>query len=840
MKQECVDLVSKALGRKISSSQGDEILAAMRARLSSMRRYDPEGWEEKTHDERVRAAAKDIAEYIVRRAEKKKENTLKNAIRQDANLREMERLARDEDIHGYAAVAKILRDVEARTHGVTNEYLVSMLDTLNGIGSKFLGLVEDKADVEAFVREAYGEKTGNERARAAWLAFDETSEKLRLRANEAGADIGKLDYNYLLQSHDWWKLKRAGKEKWIEDIYPLLDRDRMVGNDGEPLSSGDLQQLLGASFDNIVSTGNPESNLFEMAENLPSMFAKRAAAKKSPHRGLHFKDADSYLAYERAYGKGSLSGALIGHVSGMARDIAIMETMGPTPLATFTLLKNVAESVSQNARLTEKSSWRLLAKYSDHQGIMGVSVDAMWNVLNGSANRAAVNHEGVAGFMSGWRNLEMAGKLGKAFISSFSDIPSYFIATNFNRLPFWQGAKFWVAAYGSDWKDFATRAGIIADSLASDFNRWGSDNIGQGWTAKMANATMKASFLNAFTDATRRAFSLNMMAGLAKMAKRDWAGLDDYDRARLLNAGISERDWGLFHAATPDVHKGIEFLTAPCLKSLRENCPKGYSLSEVEELPSKLLAFIVQEGEMASLNPDLTTRAETTGGLQRGTLDGELRRSLFLFKSFPISMMEKHYRRAAWLARHGSRMDQLQYAAGLTVATTIFGAISLQVQNVLNGKDTQDMTSGQFWFGAMAKGGGLGFIGDYLANGLSEDARYGAMSGLTNFAGPMVGTVVQASDVLTAAAGSAIYDKKTKPAAKALNLVRSHTPFINMWYTSAAIDRAVLNEINEYLSPGYIKRSESRLRRGTGQEFWWRPDELTPSRAPRMADQPRR
>ena len=166
----------------------------------------------------------------------------------------------------------------------------------------------------------------------------------------------------------------------------------------------------------------------------------------------------------------------------------------------------------------------------------------------------------------------------------------------------------------------------------------------------------------------------------------------------------------------------------------------------------------------------------------------------------------RHYRRAAFLGQYGNRVDQASYAAGIFVATTIFGAISLQVQNLLNGKDLQDMEvslqNKAFWMQAFTKGGGLGFLGDWIVNGLSEDARYGAMSGLTNFAGPVVGTVVDASDLLTSMAGSAIYDKETKPGARAVRLVRSHTPFVNLWYTSAVIDRAFMNEVQDYLSPG--------------------------------------
>lgn len=837
MKQECVDLISKTIGRKLTPSEGDNIIANIKNKMGQIRRRDPNAWAGMSRDDRIRAAGQEVAQDIIDAAMRKKGNLRKQVLRQDERIRDMERLRAEEGIESYAAVAKIMQDTYRKARGVQNEYLTMMVDTLNGIKSKWLGFVEDAADVEAFVREAFGENTRNQRAHDAWIAFSKTAEAMRQRAVRAGAEIGKLDYGYIPQSHDWWKVRKAGKQAWVNEIMPLMDRERFTDADGNAMSDTDLRALLEASFDDIVTSGSPEGDITQIAANLPKIQAERYV--KYPHRVLHFKDAQSFLSYEAKYGRGSLTGSLIGHVAKMSNDIALLESFGPKPQSTYNMLKGVAENVANNAKKVE-TGWKLLSKYHDYHGLFGANIDEIWNVLTGRSSQIAVNSEGVANFMAGWRNLEVAGKLGKAFISSFSDIPSYFVATGFNRLDFADGAKFFVAAYGSDWKDYATRAGFIADSVASDFCRWGTDNIGEGWTAKMAQATMKASFLNAFTDATRRAFCLNMMAGLAKMVKKGWNDLDAYDRARLQDGGITPDDWELIRLAGTETHNGIEFITIRQLQSLQNNALANASPEAIDALPGKYIGFIISESEMASLGPDLITRAETTRGEQRGTIKGELARSFFLFKSFPIAMMERHFRRAAFLNRHGTMVDQAAYAAGILVATSVFGALSLQLQNLLNGKDLQDMTSSKFWVNGMAKGGGLGFIGDYLANGLTEDARYGAMSGLTNFAGPIVGTAVDVADLGTSMMTSAIFDKQTKPAARAVRIVRSHMPFVNMWYTSTVIDRAVMNELQDYLSPGYLSRMEAKQRRGTGQGYWWGLGEPLPDRAPMMANQPSR
>ena len=687
LRQECLDQVSTILGRKLTPREGQEILSSIRSTMGALNHRDPQAWAAMTLDERIAAASAELSSQVSQRARRKAANLRKQALAQDRLLHKLDRLAKEEDIQAYAGVAKILQEVYGYSKGVTNEYLSSMLDTFHGIRSRYLGFVEDAQDVRDFVYEAFGTPTGNERAANAWKAFSETAEAMRQRAVSAGADIGKLDYGYIPQSHDSWKVRKASKilngdkngdsrTDWVQFIMPLLDRSRYVDELGNPLSNEELADFLGRAYDDIITSGSPDTDIFDISLNQPQRISQRF--RKYHHRAIHFKDANSYLEYEAKFGNGSMTGAVVGHVAKMANDIALLEKLGPQPKASFEKMKYVAQAVSENARGTA-SKWKLLTKYSDWQGLTDASVDDMWNVMTGIANRAAVNREGVAGFMQGWRNLEMAGKLGKAFITSFSDIPSYFVATGFNRLPILQGAKFFIAAYGSDWKDYAARMGIIAEGLTADFNRWAVDNIGHGWTSKLTNASMRASLLNAFTDGTRRAFSLNMMAGLGKLVKLNWDELDAYDRARLLDGGIDEKTWRIFQLAGVDTYKGIDFLTIESVRSVASQfqlLPRDITEDDVRQSVSQLLGFIIRESEMASLGPDLVTRAETTRGAQRGTLKGEISRALFLFKSFPLAMMEKHFRRARFLARHGSGADQVSYAAGILVATTVTARIS--------------------------------------------------------------------------------------------------------------------------------------------------------------------
>jgi hypothetical protein len=56
-------------------------------------------------------------------------------------------------------------------------------------------------------------------------------------------------------------------------------------------------------------------------------------------------------------------------------------------------------------------------------------------------------------------------------------------------------------------------------------------------------------------------------------------------------------------------------------------------------------------------------------------------------------------------------------------------------------------------------------------------------------------------------------------AGKALDLVLSNTPFVNLFDTRPAIDFLFINLSREIVRPGYLVRQSTRLKKEQGQEF---------------------
>jgi hypothetical protein len=56
-----------------------------------------------------------------------------------------------------------------------------------------------------------------------------------------------------------------------------------------------------------------------------------------------------------------------------------------------------------------------------------------------------------------------------------------------------------------------------------------------------------------------------------------------------------------------------------------------------------------------------------------------------------------------------------------------------------------------------------------------------------------------------------------------------------MWYTQAAMDHILWNEMQEASSPGYLDRMQVRAYKDRGTTYFWDPHENLPSQGPDFA-----
>ena len=136
----------------------------------------------------------------------------------------------------------------------------------------------------------------------------------------------------------------------------------------------------------------------------------------------------------------------------------------------------------------------------------------------------------------------------------------------------------------------------------------------------------------------------------------------------------------------------------------------------------------------------------------------------------------------------------------------------------------------KFWLKAFATGGGGGFYADLLTRDSSQDRS--ALDAIGKLMGPTFSDISDFVQLTKGNIDAKLAGKKTHAGAEAVKFARSHVPYINMWYAKAAMDHAVMNSVQENLSPGYLSKMQQRASKEWGQQYWYPPGQSTPARAP--------
>ncbi len=244
------------------------------------------------------------------------------------------------------------------------------------------------------------------------------------------------------------------------------------------------------------------------------------------------------------------------------------------------------------------------------------------------------------------------------------------------------------------------------------------------------------------------------------------------------------------------------------------------------------LAVIHGEENMAVVEPTTRVRAgfAKASNLPHGV--GTLARMFLQFKQFPFAMFTSHMGRA--LSLEGKQKGA--YLAALGVTSTLLGAYIVQVQNVVKGKDLQDMDPSseggrRFWVNAFFKGGSLGIYGDFAYGTQTSQGQ----SPVEVLLGPVGGYVSDAAQAVVASA----HGDWEHAADKAIKLAKDITPTTHLFYLRAAWDHYVFDNLQEASNPGYLQRSQQRAKARYGTEWWWEPGTPAPQRLPEMATAPK-
>jgi hypothetical protein len=665
------------------------------------------------------------------------------------------------------------------------QYHAEVAEMLQRFRTRALGFYQNEADLQKLVRAIYGEDVGDAQLMKFAEDWHKLNERMRKDFNARGGSIGKNERYLMPQHHDAKAVEKIGLEKWKKRILPKLDRSQMLNDAGKPLSEEQLDEALNYTFESITTHGlNKTTDL-----TVPRL-GKKLSRKGSDRRFLYFKDASSWMEYQKDFGRGDVFTTLTDHIDMMSHDIALMEVFGPSPETTFKAM--IGQIEKQDGLLKGRKKWFL---------------NAVYNNISGKTNQGELT--GLADFMQSTRNVLTASTLGRAFLSAFSDIGFQAVTAKYNAVPAFKVLNRHMRLMTKEQEQvFAVKMGLTAEAMigrVNAANRY-ADVYGVGPTAKVAEGVMRASLLSPWTDAGRKAFGMEFGAMLAENFSKTIDQLDPNLRRAFTEYGITDADWNAFRKTKPLTFKTAAYadLTQPGGKKFHQ--------------------MIMSETDFAVPTPDAKVRAITNGGTGRASIEGQAWRSAMMLKSFPATIIMTHFYRAAYQA---TTADKLKYIAAITATTTILGGVALQMKDVSAGRDAREMDA-KFMVAAMQQGGGMGIFGDFI---FSDVNRFGA--GLTETLTGPTGELLDTSVKFTLGnIREAIQGEETNILGEAVQLLDRYTP--DVWQTYL-FSNAVFDQLEMMADPQAAKkfnRQTRKRRREFDQEYWWKPGELTPDRAP--------
>jgi hypothetical protein len=713
-------------------------------------------------------------------------------------------------------------NVEGRARAIRGLAHAGLADVLDRFRSKLLGLTRDEEGLSQMVRALYGEAPKDPAVKALADAWSRVTDGLVDRFIAAGGHPSTRRADWRLpQLWDRAKVVAEGREGFLRFMEEEHAAGRLSVRDpdtGAEVNALRRAEIFSQAFERIRTEG--------LSDITPGAVQGRGALanQRSVMRAFQWTSAEAWLAANERFGPGgrSLYDMLNGHIDGMARDIAMLEVLGPNPEWMVRYLRD--ETMRRMAGTPERAktaAWR---------------IDSVWAHVSGTAQTPV--HEWAATAFREARAFLSATRLGSALISSVSDFATMRQVAAWNGLP----ATGWMRDYlrllnpaNAEDRRIAVRAGLIAEAWAQravGAMRNQADVVGTGLGSRLADFVLRASGLTAHTQSARWAIGMEMLGHLADQAGRSLDQLDPALRQAMGRYGIGAAEWDLLRAHGVQDLGGWRVISPEAVARADAAEPDVAARARLEAA-TRLLEFVQSEARFAVPEPGAAERSLMLGQTRPGTLAGEFLRSALQFKSFPVTVMLMHIGRG--LAQE-SAAGKAAYLASFAIGTTLMGALAMQLKAIAQGRDPRAMDDHRFWGAAFAQGGGAGILGDFLFTAVNRaDQSFiantlgGPMGGLADDIAKIAGLNIQAMD-----------DERKERAigADLARFVRNNTPGTTLWYSRLATDRLLWDRLQWWADPKAgqrFRQAERRALREYEQEFWWAPGEAGPRRAPAAA-----
>lgn len=702
-----------------------------------------------------------------------------------------------------------------------------------GLGPGFL---DDKVMAELWELTSPSGKpgaSGSPEALKAAKILHKYMDLARITQNRHGAFIEELRGYIAYQMHNPEKMRTDGFDKWRDALFEnRLDVARTFGQEfANTADNNALEEALRGVYETLT-TGKMSDDM-PTGPDVENLVKSKNVAKEVSHRRvLHFQDAQGWGGYNATYGHGSLMDAVLWTLERGAKTAAMLERLGPNPRVTWANLRD--ELIQMN-----KADPKVI------DALRSPELDRLMDAADGAVDQVVSPTFAVAGSIV--RTIETQASLGGMVLSALTDLPTQAMRLTYNGKNFFESLGEQVSNFVGGERQHADHLAFGVQALISDVaSRFHGNDSMAGWFGKMNQIFFKANLGHWWDQRRYRAFIATLASELYGARNTAWDKLKPDVRGTLATYGFDAPEWDIVRqygaAAHPSGDGGVihgeamRHVPADVIRTLlgKRSATPGAVDRMRDKLERMVRTYYADQLAWATLQPGVREKATTTMGQKRGTALGELARSFWLFKGYPlqfwgrvIGQFTQEDQHLAILKGIGALpKPEAVKLASLLASTTALGFVAFTLKDVAKGRTPRDPRDPKVWGAAFMQGGGLGIYGDFL---FGQSNRYG-QSVLGSIGGPVAGdfeALYKIYNTLIHAPGAKDPTGEVKNVGDLMfKFGKENTPFANIFYARAALDYLVFYQIQEMMNPGSLKRMERRLKEENNQEFILPPSEV--------------
>ena len=700
--------------------------------------------------------------------------------------------------------------------------------------------------------------SGNAQALAIARTVVEWQKRSIDQLNREGAWVRTYSGYVTRTSHDADRIRAAGVEAWARWTLDRLDLRRTFGTSDRQMAMNSLRQM----WDPFSKGDHFDYGKFIEEPMFPST-ARRASAS----RELHFKSAEAWRDYNDKFGVHNPTVTVVESMRIAARRIALMREFGTKPQEAFegdlaylkdwekaegrTLTTKIEKLRSAGAAgaaheadvaaleaQARASSERFLAFQSFEQGLRN-----RFAQIDGTSQRPV--NRAMSNTVANWMSAQRMAKLGRVVLTHFASLPTKMAEAHYWNIAFGERLASCFrgltrGAAGSD-KRAALDLTLVAfeNRLGHLMSQYDVADAPRGLMAKWEQTFFKLTGVSSVIDNQRGDAEAMFAAHLGAKRELDWGAIGRKEQRVLQGFGVGEAEWRALKSVEWTKIGERTYLFPSDAAKLSDDQIRAYIASRPRAVPGMeakpeeiararddlALALATAYSDRAGFAipmPDARTRAMMFGKqFEPGTPMNTALRVVLQFKMWPAAMITRGWGREIYGTAGDGAMDRMAGLVELAAGAMAFGVAAETIRKEIQGQDgiaylQQHPVSAIV--GGMQRSGVGTLLGDFV---LGEYDRHG-LSAVADLSGPTVSQLDDVMGLLHAEQASPRHPWRER-AAIAIKMARDNTPFLNLWASSIFMNYLVWYNLQDWISPGYLRRMEQRMKTQQGTQFWLSP-----------------